>query len=205
MATWLANTLFKVSVKGTQDQGTKFVNVFHFWLYTAGAYIDQEDVEAGIKNYLTVLWNATINSTPTTTAWLEADIDYHEPGMDDGEWATWKTIVLNLDGNDTSHDLPAGVSAVVTGLTSSKGRRGRKFLPPFGELYSQDQAWTVQAITRLVDWAAKWVLGIPTGFSPGWLYPIIVEVGTSIWHIINGARANTIPGYQRRRKPGVGY
>lgn len=205
MALFAANTLFKVTVSGTQDQGTKFQNVFHFWMYASGASIDRDQAEAGIRGYLQTLWNATINSTPTTTAWLEAAIDYHEPGAPNGEWSTWKTIVLNFDGNDASHDLPAGVSAVVTGLTSAKKKRGRKFLPPFGEVYSQDQAWTVQALTRLADWAAKWVLGHVTGTSSGWLYPIICEVGTTVFHIINAARANVIPGYQRRRKPGVGY
>lgn len=204
MAMFLANTLFRCTVKGTQDYGTKFMNVFHFWMYTEENNINPVDAEAGITGYLSRLWNATVNSTPTTTSWQEVDVDYHEPSMSPGEWATWKTIVLNWNGNDTSHDLPAGVSAVVTGLTSKKGKRGRKFLPPFGELYSQDQTWTGLALTRLADWAAKWVLGTSTGFAAGWLYPIIVEAGTSIWHIINGARANTIPGYQRRRKPGVG-
>ncbi len=203
-----ANTLFRATVHGIQDGGVRFINVFHWWLYgVAGTLVDTQ-VEAGLVGHLTDLWNATVNSVSTTSSWLDADVEYNTSGDGSKAFLPWKTIILNLNGNEANDDLPAGVSAVVTGLTAMKGKRGRKFLPPFGEPYSNNQSWTVLGLTRLADWAAKWVLGKIVGSSAGWLYPIIVSLAGSWspnWSIINGARANAIPGYQRRRKPGVGY
>lgn len=163
---------------------------------------NSDDVLQEIGAHLTALWNEVRDNTPGESKWNECEVYYSLPSTN--EWLELGNLVLGLTGNDTSDPLPAGTSATVTGPTSQPKRRARKFLPPFGETYSDAQQWTAGALTRLASWALTWLTGIDTVDPSEWIYPIALNAVTWAWSALTSARANAVPGYQRRRKPGVG-
>jgi len=198
------NTLFRVKCTGRAGDNAGLCNVFHFYLFSwGGSDLSEGNAETYIKAHITDLWNQVRPNTQSDSKWTMAECDYLLPGT--STWVSWRVWSLNLTGNDTSHELPAGVSALVTGPTAKKGRRARKFLPPFGELYNQDQQWTTGAVTNLALWAVKWVTGIDLTPYSKWIYPIAYSAITGQWSAVVEAVANAVPAYQRRRKPGKGF
>ena len=198
------NTLFRAVVKGHTSSGNNLVNVFHWFLYSSGgADLNETTAIESIRTHLTSLWQETRDSTPGAMGWDTADVDYKLPGAAD--FVTWRNLVLNLTGNDAGEPLPSGVAATVTGPTSKKGRVARKFLPPFSERCSNLQQWTTSAVVALTSWAVRWLTGIDLAAYSKWIYPIAYSVVDKTFTALTAARANVIPGYQRRRKPGVGF
>lgn len=196
------DTLLKGVVKGSQQGAGASYNIFHWWIYRSAGNSNSDAVLAELKLHLETLWAHVRDRTPGESTWTVADIYYSLPGAN--EWLVLGTLTLGLSGNDSSDPLPAGTSAVVTGPTPKPGRRARKFLPPFGETYSDAQQWTAGALTSLAAWALEWLTGINTVDPSEWIYPIALNAVTWAWDALTSARANAVPGYQRRRKPFVG-
>lgn len=199
------NTLFKVVVKGTQALGSAYENVYHFYQWTdTGGGFDSDKFYTKMVTYLTELFNLGKDRFPTNAKWDYADYYYKRPT--DPDWVKGDLLPLNLAGTDTNHELPAGVSAQITGHTTAKRRYGRKFFPAFSELESNDNVWLSQALVRLALMALKYVAGIDCMTDLTWLYPIVLRVvgGDFQWNIIRTGSWSTLPAYQRRRKPGVG-
>jgi len=203
MATFPSLTLVKAIVHGSQGQGSALVNIFNWCLYVGeGDGPTDLQLRTAVGTHLSALWDQVKSSTPGTSKW-----DYYETyvkGLADLDFYLLGQDALNLTGLDVSDPLPAGLTPCVTGITSFKKRRARKFIPTFGETYSTGPMWTANAIVRLASWAAKWALGIDITPAYAVLYPIALKASTFAWSALTGVRANTIPAYQRRRKPGVG-
>lgn len=198
-----SNTLIKGVCKGHQDNAGISNNVFTWWLFTTDP-TGPTDVllKAACKTIVTALWNAVKGSIPDECSWDSFELYTKRPT--ETEWNFLSEESLGLSGTDSTDPLPSGVSAVVTGPTYKPGRRARKFLPPMAEDQSYNQTWTALALTRLADFAAKWLVGGTDGELLGWLYPIAIKALDWTWNTLRSTRVATTPGYQRRRKPGVG-
>lgn len=196
------DTLIQGVVKGNQGSGSALYNVFHWWLHKSAGTINSDAVRIGIVLHLEKLWGYVRDWIPGMTSWDSVMLRYKRPtdiGWQDlGEWP------LNAVGNCTTEGLPQGVSALVTGPTSTLGRRARKFLPPFTERGQINGKWVTGAVAALAGWAAEWLYGIDLATEVAWLYPIALRAIDFAWSALVSARANAIPSYQRRRKPGVG-
>jgi hypothetical protein len=168
----------------------------------APAGLDPVHVEPAIKTHLHDLFYILRDKTPAGFTWVSADLSHQYPSTQ--VWTPWKTIALGWTGNDSGGELPAGVSAVITGPTGASKRRARKFLPPLSETHSDSQSWVSGALVSLTAWAVKWLGGIDVADLLSWLWPIAYDFVHNQYSKVTSSRVNTIPGYQRRRKPGVG-
>jgi hypothetical protein len=110
--------------------------------------------------------------------------------------------LLDIDGLGISDAVPHGVAAVITFPTDDPKRRGRKFFPGMAEdgVTSSTLIGAVQTVLAAIGTAiindvnvlgsAELIAGIASDY--GQFIPLALAV------------VNTIAGYQRRRKPGVG-
>jgi hypothetical protein len=206
MPTIAKSDILEVGIYGHQTNSGECDNVLHLMVDGTGTgpWADAEIV-ATVTSFLQTLWATIQNSEVGATFWDTYILRTAPPGSP-GNPPNWRIVgqyALNLHGNDTSDPLPAGVSAVVTSVTGTRGRRGRTFLAALGELYSASQNWTVTGIARIAAYAAAWLLGVD-GTQLEKLLPIVLKAGSTIYSMVVSARAGATPGYQRRRKPGVG-
>lgn len=99
--------------------------------------------------------------------------------------------------------LPEGVAAVIRFFADAVGNQGRKFIAGLLEAGTTGGVWTSTVTTALVNYATELVSDVTTSggdMQPGWWNLENLDV-----YEFNGSFAvNTVPGYQRRRKPGVG-
>lgn len=197
------NTLLKAVAKGSQANAGETDNVFTHWLYTEeSGGIVHTAVVAALTAKVQAILNTLLNSVPESTEYREIDMYYKEPA--DNRWMPLQTVPITWKGSDVSEELPSGVAGTVTGRTGVPKRRARKFTPPLSELYNNNQQWTVLGLSRLVAYAAEWLVVKVVGFDEGFLYPVAVNVLTWAWSVVTSTVASSTPGYQRRRKPGVG-
>lgn len=114
----------------------------------------------------------------------------------DGEWPTW-------EGGQSADDfLPHGVAAVITAATDHVGTRARKFIPCLLESCQTEGYWTVPTMELLAVYATIWSSVWTGTYGSIWLAGV-QEKGATFWTLADAIVRN-VPGYQRRRKPGVG-
>lgn len=104
----------------------------------------------------------------------------------------------------TGDMLPQGVAALMRGYTENPRTIGRKYIPGFDEATMTDGVLTAGALTDLAAAAAEWgtarVISSGNTMNAG----VWSTVGATV-RVFNGTFViPTIPGYQRRRRPGVG-
>lgn len=102
--------------------------------------------------------------------------------------------------------LPSGVAAVAVGKPATGRARARKFLPGENDSAVVGNMFIANPTARLVQWAAQWLAGYTkiTGGGISHLQSGIVHTKDGTFDDLKATRVSTIPGYQRRRKPGVG-
>lgn len=162
-----------------------------------------------------ILTALDVEMTAIYEAWddeMSAEYDVDRLECDKVEWNAvddiWEvvdnigSVVLAIPGLGISDASPHGCSANISFSTSDPKRRGRKFFPGISEDGVDDSTLigAVQTVLaamgvailadRAVTGGANLIAGIPT--TLGTFLPLIVAI------------VNTISGYQRRRKPGVG-
>lgn len=123
------------------------------------------------------------------------DEDFDEVGRDD------YTVIFTGAGDH----LPHGVAAIINFLTTDPDVQGRKFIPGMIEGNSTDGGWVASLIANLVLAGVSWSEQY-TDATSGNVYTPAVWSPTNLnaFGMIGHGAVSTIPGYQRRRKPGVG-
>lgn len=104
----------------------------------------------------------------------------------------------------TGDMLPHGVSALIRGYTTRPTTIGRKYLPGFGEGQITAGAWNSTALTALAAAGVEWreVHDIDQYNS---VVPSVWSRVTQFTYALSGTMfVPAYPGYQRRRRPGVG-
>lgn len=112
----------------------------------------------------------------------------------------WPVLTV---GGSASDPVAFGVSLVLTTYTAFKRIRGRKFFPIFGEGSMTGGFYLGGVLTAaaaaLVIWMTPFT-GVASGL--GWTPGVIDQ--SNVFHDFILGRVRNVPGYQRRRKPGVG-
>ncbi len=172
--------------------------------YVAGTGVEQDpdDVLTAITAQLLLGWEEVelIVSDVVTGDLLKLSV--YDIVLDQwDEVAT--TSATAFDGLAAANMLPHGAAAVVRFFTDIGRRQGRKFIPGMGEPENVDGTWTAGTVTAMALFGAEWddvvtVNGMP--FTQG-VYDAALE---SFEKFRQSIAANTIVGYQRRRKSGVG-
>ncbi len=108
-----------------------------------------------------------------------------------------------FDGTSTDQMLPHGAAAVLRLFTAVGRRQGRKFIPGLAEAEQGDGTWGALTVTDLAICAARWDNVVTVDSTP--VSAGVFNIITELFEIFSGTvAANTIVGYQRRRKAGVG-
>lgn len=108
-----------------------------------------------------------------------------------------------VGGTATSDTYALGVAAVIRLLTVNRGHQGRKFFGALAEgLIGDDALFVTSAITMLAAFGA--MLLQPIELSVASLYFAVYDRVHNLMRVITEVVVNAIPGYQKRRKQGVG-
>jgi len=119
-----------------------------------------------------------------------------------GHWEPIGTIDPAVNFTNTGDAYAPGVAAVVTALAAGVRRYGRKFFPGLSESLITSGYLTAAAVTAFASAGLAYVtpFGLAGDFIPG----VYNEMAASFKPFLGEAIARAIPGYQRRRKQGVG-
>jgi hypothetical protein len=101
--------------------------------------------------------------------------------------------------------LATGVAAVLMAPTDASKVRGRKFLPGLAETNTTLGLWTVTVLGHLANCGLAWITPFTMTSDPtsAVIPGVVMKNGTFIG-FNGGCYARSVPGYQRRRKEGVG-
>jgi hypothetical protein len=82
--------------------------------------------------------------------------------------------------------------------------QARKFIPGFDEGSIIDSTWESPALVNLAAFADQWVAELNMGDGASWDPGTMSEKWAGFVKFSGAVAVNTLAGYQRRRKPGVG-
>lgn len=103
-----------------------------------------------------------------------------------------------------SDALPNGVALVVRAAIEGVSFLARKFIPGIAETKSEEHTWATGALADAANYVVEWLFGVDLG-SGDHLVSGVYSIAAEIFRELRGEGAvSTTPGYQRRRKPGVG-
>lgn len=109
-----------------------------------------------------------------------------------------------FSGGSVSSMLPHGAAAVLERFTSNPRSTGRIFMPGLPSGGQADGQITAGFLADLVTVVTRFA-STYAGTGGVTLTPLTYSRGTGTTNIMNGnVRVSALPGYQRRRKPGVG-
>jgi len=178
-------------------------NVFHLVLTSVVGDNDNDDIVTDMVEYiedlyanLTAIIDGDIDSSQVQVYEYDSvDDDFDEVGSD-----TW-----TFPNTASGFTLPHGVAAVATFNSSDPDVQGRKFFggPIVG--YCEEGYWTSSLVTAvgnaMADMVAQFTATATANvYTPGVWSP----TRTNFFYAIGSYVVNGTPGYQRRRKPGVG-
>ena len=188
----------KAVVKATMTNGGQHINVF-YW----EADFDSEQSEATVVTHLTNRLDAIYTLIEDI---LEEDMVFdqyvfYKRSLTEWEWFGEGSPDITPAAVGTV--LPDGVAAVMRMYTTRNKTIGRKYIGNLREEGWNGSSWSAAELTAL------------GGFLVGWMQSFEVSTGidykAGVYSEVYGFKdatevgvLNTIPGYQRRRKPGVG-
>lgn len=165
-------------------------------------------VTSNLGTKLTSMYGEIEPNLPDSVTILDAAVDRVEWETD--HWEVKENVgvdTLAIVGDDAVNDMaPHGCAGVITAHTSRPQTRGRKFFAGLleGQFVDSDIGGTL--LTALTDLGIEWL--IPEALAvTAELIPVILGqsgVSAGLIYPILGLTVNSIIGYQRRRKPGVG-
>lgn len=137
------------------------------------------------------------------------DVEVEKIEWDGTKWETVDNLglaTLGVVGDEATDMLPHGVAGVVTADTLRPQTRARKFIPGIAEDALTDSDLGGSVLAAFANYIIEWLTAaLVTGTA--YLEPAVVgQSGPSagLPYLLIAAGINSIAGYQRRRKPGVG-
>ncbi len=178
-------------------------NVFYAVFTDNGTSDDEDDVVDDLATWIEDMY--------TTLAGQVADevsvtgIKVYNYDVIDDDWDEVGDAVITFTFTSGSDMLVHGVALVVHAKTTDPDVQAAKFIAGLSEPTTVDGLFTAAVLADVVDFAVDWTtpfVGAITGalFGPG-----VWSVANQNFFLFSGTEViNAIPGYQRRRKPGVG-
>lgn len=193
------NDIVEVTAKMAFNGSSAVRNVFHFKC-TVASSVDDLTIAEGIGLQMDVMYGSVKGIMPDNL--------------------TAETIqVVNLTGNRIMGEVPwgayfpggistanayaTGVACVLRLLTASRGVQGRKFIGSLSESAIGDDALLDDAaIEACLEFGgallSEWTV------EGGHILPVVYNRLTHVARAITGLILSAVPGYQRRRKVGLG-
>lgn len=178
-------------------------NVFYAVFADTGTSDDEDDVVLDLADWIEA---AYVNITGRVAQEIDlTGIKVYEYDPIDTDWDEVGEAVINYDFTGTGDMSAHGVCFVIHAKTTDPDVQAAKFMGGVSDTQIEDGLFIAATINDMAlfadDWATPFV-GTATGadFAPGVWSPTHTN-----FFLFNGTEVlNTIPGYQRRRKPGVG-
>ena len=194
--------VLKTVVTLTMPGTTVAQNVFYSQLTSSGGESDVDVIEAQrlwVEDmYDNILGEVSdlvaINEISVYVQVSEVPIDFDLVGIVDGTGV----------GSEVGHPLPNGVALVIRAATIVAGTVARKYIPGLSEVSSEGAAWTAAVLIDAVGFGVDWVTGPDTYLGATYEGGVVSSKDGKFKPFSVAALISTIPGYQRRRKPGVG-
>lgn len=172
------------------------------YIMTIGTDQDEIDVLDDILTQLLVAWLHIEDHVVDGVAGDVAKLSIYDTVLD--QWDEKASQAMTgFDGASVGEMLPHGAAAVIRFFTEVGRRQGRKFIMGLDESSQVDGTLVASAVTDLVFFALDWDDVVTSGdasFKPC-TYNELLEDHEGF---VQSIAVNTVIGYQRRRKAGVG-
>lgn len=177
-------------------------NVFHF-LVTSGSETDDADTTSTLID-----WFEDALGTAPVAVVNDAELDavdvYKWDATNDEFDPLTNETPCTFVGTDATEMMPHGISALLSRPTSDPRSTARTFLPGMSEGTQANGLWAAAHLTRLLD-ICDAMTDVATTTSGAVLTPGTFTLATETFNPVTGTFVvNSLPAYQRRRKPGVG-
>ena len=189
------------TLDGSGDGQSVTNNVFT-WIVTAGNP-DDEDILQAITSWIVDEWVGNLLEV-TDAQYVYDDIVVNVMNED----GTVKRLIgffgVNQSGQAVGHPVAAATSGWITAGTKVPKTRGSKYIPGLAQsdLISGEWGNLIQAALAQVLLAYLLDIDLPTA---GVLTPGVLSRTTQLFqNFTTSGDIETVPAYQRRRKPGVG-
>lgn len=191
--------VLRVTAEGQLYDSVVWNNVFYVRVEEKGAASDQDIVDSivarldGMYDHFVPIMSDQLSFTQIEVYDLTAD----EPVATE----PWPTLTT---GDSAADMLVTGAALVVRFFTAVKRSQGRKFIPGLGEGQTVGGVWALSALQA----AGSFAIDVLTPFTEDndlfdGEFGLYRRASGTFIPLLSGI-VNAIPGYQRRRKEGVG-
>ena len=181
-------------------------NVWHME-QVSGAGSDEADVLTAIRTQYRVAFADIVGDIANDWTVVQYDLLVRDTTAHqwDGVSILGETTLI---GNDAGDYLPHGVAQILRYSTGLARRQGQMFIPGHVDTSVVSGLFVAGVLTRALAFAADWGTDISVTGGLLQLCTYNVDPASSYYETSSLADgnyiANSVPGYQRRRKPGVG-
>lgn len=177
-------------------------NVFNVVFADTGASNDDADVVDDLVDWMDSIYdnlNAVVNTG------IDGDqVFVYKFDPTDVDWDEVGTAAWTWNPTSATDMVPHGVAAVLNAVTTEPDVQGRKFFAGIVEDEALRSTLQATALAALAAAGADWITPFVGAATGGDFAPTIWSPKTTTAWLISSVLVNTIVGYQRRRKPGVG-
>lgn len=194
--------IYRVALEYEVPNSSKPMNVF--WYKNTGTATPTDAALLNMfETWLTDDWCETwkaFGCTTVTAVKAEVDEMYTNGKVE----RSIGTIVLDVDGDQITEVAPAAVAGYIAAETALPKVRGSKYVPGVGEAKLTAGEFDANALLALANLLVKYLMkldeSLATEHSPG----VLSITGGAFVPFTGTGFTESIPAYQRRRKPGRG-
>jgi hypothetical protein len=197
------NDILKVVVSIAFPESVVAQNVFWVLFENDGGSAAEDDVLDDLETWVEGIYANLLSKWDTETSLDELHAYVYDSSEDDFDEVGSRSLTgVGITALDF---LPHGTAAVTNAKTANPDVQGRKFWGGFTEGANNNGAVDSATLTAIALADADWVTDFTgaqtgSGFDPG-----VYSLTKSTFYGFTGDTVlNTVWGYQRRRKPGVG-
>lgn len=194
------NDVIRVTARLEWNGAVDVQNTFTARCSAAGGVTDS-NAKADLAEWVDDIYTALNSIMPTSLDYI--DIDFFNITQDVPMGVDfWPT--LTVGGGGTDEVAATGVAYVITAFTNVVRVHGRKFFGPVISGGIVDGVFSSGVMTALASAMAIWIAPFNGGTSGEPWVPGVWSRALSLFRAFRDVVVRNIPGYQRRRKQGVG-
>ncbi len=177
-------------------------NVFYA-RYTAAAVVDEDDVTDDMLAWVDDMFAGVQTILADVVSLSEVTV-YKKVTVSPLEFEQIGNLPGARIGLSTDHALPNGVALVIRVGTVALRSIARKYIGGINEGVSDGPDWAASALAGGAAFLADWIAGPATVSGRTYEAGIVSTKDGLFKTFLPTGIVSSIPGYQRRRKPGVG-
>lgn len=193
--------IVRVNIHHTLPNTSEAQNVFYWQI--GGQSIDDEDMLDDILSWVTTFW---------ASAWRDiaapsASMDYFEADLVNVNGTVQQNLgvrQINIAGDAPGTTIAAAVSGYLMASTLLPKGRGSKYIPGLAETSTSEGEWSPATVLELGQMLLAYLATINATGGTQLVPGISSRTVQQFVPFLSQGLVETIPAYQRRRKPGVG-